>query len=276
MAGYKYKRKAARMASKGKTVKAAASKAKASKPMVSLIRKVATQATRAELETKYVAVQYNDQQFNSGITSGFSEMYSLIPMCQPPTTAGDAAGDWQRANNDITPISVRTHWTFTCSPGEPNRSVNIIGVLYCLQAKSIRHFNDLNTYLAGPSFLKSGNSGQVQQFNGFPGDIMAPINIENFTLLHKKTFHLQKNVGAQNGDTTSASTPNSSPSVFQHSYSLKVPKQYRYSPGSGEIYPQGHAPFWVVGYCHVDGTAPDVLNRDLTASWRTDMTFKDA
>jgi len=246
--------------------------------MVSLIRKVATKATQAELETKYVSAVQNEITFNSGINSGFSEMYSLIPACQPPASPIQMAGDWQRANNDVTPISVRTNWTFTLSSGDPNRSVNIIGVLYCLQHKSIRHFNDLGTAFpaSGPSFLKSGNSGQVQLFNGFPSDLSQPVNIENFTLLHKRTFHLQKNVGNANGDTTSGNSPNQSPNVFQHSYTVKAPKQYRYSPGSGEIYPQGHAPFWVAGYCHVDGSAPDVLNRDLTVSWNTSMVFKDA
>lgn len=268
----RYQRKAARKPKSKSKPKAATS------AMLTLIKNVATKATQRELETKYVSVVENGIAFNSGINTGYSEMYSLIPMCQPPSLGTQAAQDWQRSNNDITPVSVRTTWTFTCSSGEPNRSVNIIGALYCLQHKSIRHFNDLNAAfpLTGPQFLKSGNAGQTQLFNGFASDLVAPINIENFTLLYKKTFHIQKNVGDANGDVTTGNTPNVNNSVFSTSYSLKVPKQYRYSPGSGEIYPQGHAPFWVLGYCHVDGSTPDVLNQDLTASWNTQMIFKDA
>jgi len=252
-------------------------KPKGASTMVQLIKQVASRTALAEMETKFICEKQNAIAFNSQISTGTSEMYSLIPQLAAPAT-GVAAGDWQRMNNDVTPMSCRTDWTFSLN-AESTRSVNILAVLYCLQSKSTRYFPDLiyEVGSAGPTILRSGTSAQVQQFNGYPSDIALPINTEEFTLLHKKVFHLQKNVGSANSDTTSGSTPNSAPSVFRHSYSVKCPKQYKYSPsGLSEVYPQGHAPFWVLGYCHVDGSAPDVLNTDLVASWNTSMTFKDA
>lgn len=245
--------------------------------MVKLIKKVASRTALAEMETKFICEKQNAIAFNSQISTGTSEMYSLIPQLGAPAT-GVAAGDWQRMNNDVTPISCKTDWTFSLN-AESTRTVNILAVLYCLQSKSTRYFPDLiyEVGSSGPLFLRSGSSVQVQQFNGYPTDISLPINSEEFTLLHKKVFHLQKNVGGANSDTTTGNAPNSAPSVFRHSYSVKCPKQYRYSPsGLSEVYPQGHAPFWVLGYCHVDGSNPDVLNTDLAVSWNTHMTFKDA
>jgi len=258
--------------------KARAAARKASKTgIVKLIKDVASRTALAEMETKFVVQTTNGLAFNSQISTGTSEIYSLIPQLAAPA-AGVAAGDWQRTNNEITPMSCRTDWTFSLST-ESTRTVNILAVLYCLQSKSTRYFPDLIYEIgsSGPLILKSGSSAQVQQFNGYPSDISLPINSDEFTLLHKKVFHLQKNVGGQNSDTTAGNAPNSGPSVFRDSYSVKVPKTYKYSPsGLSEVYPQGHAPFWVLGYCHVDGSAPDVANTDLMVSWNTHMSFKDS
>ena len=268
--------KKARAAAK-KSAKSLASTAHASKAMVTLIKKVATTSALKELETKYVSTSTGGQAFNSVIHSGASEMYSLIPPVSPPATAGDAAGDWQRANNDITPLSCKTTWHFALTPVA--RSMNIVVVLYCLQSKSQRDYAELGaTFPTGPYFLKNGIATQISQFDGIPVSGDLPVNIEDFTLLHKKKFHLCNNVGLPNGDVTAGNSPNVSggQSYREHSYYYKCPKQLRYTPGSGTQYPQGHAPFWMVGYYHVDGSVPDVFEQDLTVSWCTQMTFKDA
>jgi len=256
----------------------AAKAPKASKSMVSLIKHIAAKETLKELETKFVSVT-STNAFNAPINLGYQEMYSLIPAVGLPPS-GQAAPDHQRANNDITPISCRTHWTVALTPTA--RSMNIIAVLYCLQSKTVRNYKNFPDIYpvsgGGPRFLKSGNAFQLQGFDGLIASIDLPVNIENFTLLHKKTFHLCGNVGLPNDDTTAGNAPNVSQrsGMQRHTYTYKCPKQFRYTPTLTDVYPDGHAPFWVMGYCHVDGTAVDNANQDITVTATTQMTFKDA
>ena len=237
----------------------------------------AKEATRA-LETKFVTVKQTATPFNSGINTGNLEMYSLIPAL-PPVTAGTASGDWQRANNDITPISCKTDWFIALA--NVSRSTNVKVDLYCLQSKQSRQFTAVlnEVGVTGPSFLKSGDANQVTNYTGSIANSVLPISLENYTLLKHFTCHLQKNVGIPQNDSTAGNAPNDSPSYRHFTYHYKTPKQLRYTPGATSPvadHPEGHAPFWVMGYSHVDGSANDVVNTDIVASWTTQMTFKDA
>lgn len=249
------------------------------KALVKEIKVISAKEARKELETKFVVVRQTATPFNSGINTGSLETYSLIPAITSPA-AGTAAGSWQRANNDISPISCKTDWFISCA--NTQRSVNIKVDLYCLQSKQSRTFPSLLTELGvtGPQFLKSGDIGQVTNYSGAIVNSVLPVSIENFTLLKHMTCHLQKNVGIPQNDSTAGNAPNDTPSYHHFTFHYKVPKQFRYTPAVvatalGE-YPQGHAPFWVLGYSHVDGSATDLVNTDIVASWTTQMVYKDA
>lgn len=267
-----------RMASGAFTKVRKARKPRVSKALVTLVKKVAVQQTLRELETKFVTSVQTATPFNSAINTGNLEMYSLIPALFAPS-AGSAAGDWQRANNDITPISCKTDWFVSLA--NVNRSCNVKVDIYCLQSKQSRTFPSVLTEVGvtGPAFLKSGTSLQVTNYSGSIANSVLPVSLENFTLLKHFTFHLQKNVGIPQNDSTVGNAPNDSPSYKHLTFKYKCPKQFRYTPGVASVlgdYPQGHAPFWVMGYSHVDGSATDVVNTDIVGSWTTQMVFKDA
>ena len=239
-----------------------------------LIKSIAKGQALSLLETKFVCDR-NDANFNSKISTGFTEMYSLIPK------VAEGLENWQRENDDLQPTNIRTNWHIAL--GTANRSMNIRVVLYCLQHKSIKHYPDLAA-VTSLKFLKTGNgSGTppgIQEFNGFIGDEDLPINKEEYTLLKKFTFNLMSNVGAPNGDTTDGNSPNTLPSYKNLSYTYPCKRQLRYTPdgpGAGAaVYPNGHAPFWVLGYSHTDGTPADTLFQDVRVTSITQMTYKDA
>ena len=124
--------------------------------------------------------------------------------------------------------------------------------------------------------LKSGASSLIQTYNGAIVDENLPINNDEFTVLKKFTFNLIANVGQPNGDTTAGNSPNVTPCFKNLSYTYKLKSPLKYTPGGTTDFPNGHAPFWVFGYAHTDGTAPDVLNRDVLVSYMNQMTYKDA
>jgi len=241
------------------------------KPLAKLIKKVATRVVNSGLETKFVSNEFNAIPFNSAITTG-TEAYSCYPKLGPGT------GQWQRIGLDVTPISVRNNWVV--SVNSVTRSVNVMVDLFILIDKNNRYYPQIP--LAGvPNFLRSGNAsgtGGCQSFNGFNTDSFKMINKERYTLLKHFRFQLCENVGQANGDITAGNSPNVSlQSAKTLTYYVDVPKQLRYKPESTiEDYPNGHAPFWVLGYSKVDGTAPDVVNQSITVSHSTQMIYKDA
>ena len=274
--------------SKGKA--AAKSKAKAPKNMsaralVKEIKMISAKTALKEMETKFVkSVDPVPQSvfFNSAIVGGTGECYSLIPAVTQGT------GDWQRVNNDLTPTSIKTVWHVGLTP--TTRSTDIMAVIYCLQAKDTKYFPSLNNStgfgaggITGPYHLKSGTSIETTQFLGTSTYSDLPIAIENFTLLKKFTVRLSKNVGYANDDNVTSTytypVPNNGHSYKRLEYSYPCKSQLRYTPGvshPGGDFPNSHAPFWVAGYYHVDGSATDVINQDLVISWTTSMTYKDA
>lgn len=273
--------------SKGKKAKAKAKAPKnmTAKALVREIKQISAKTALKEMETKYVVSVDPYAQgitFNSVCNGGTGAVYSLIPAVVQGT------GDWQRVNNDLTPINIKTVWHVGLTA--TTRCCDIMAVIYCLQAKDTRYFPSLNNStgfgaggITGPYHLKSGTAAQTVPFLGTSKDSDLPIAIENFTLLKKFQVRLSKNVGyANNDDVTSSYTypvPNNGHSYKRLEYNYPCKGQLRYTPGvshAGGDFPNSHAPFWVAGYYHVDGSAADITNQDLVLSWTTSMTYKDA
>ena len=257
--------------------RSAAKAAAGTKSLTSVIKAISSAQALKQLETKYVIGGLPGNAFNSVINSS-TELYSIIPRLQQNNAT---LTDYQRVGNNITPTSLLTDWHVQIS--SRSRTMNIKVYLYVLQPKIYRNFDAFKTSLAGQpfNFLRSGQATQVQGFNGFITDGDLAINQENFTLLKKYTFQLNTNVGLPNGDTTNGNSPNTSLSYKHIRYSYKCPKQFDYDPvirQPGDIgdLPTNHAPFWCLGYAHIDGSEPDLANTDVVVSYTTKMFFKDA
>lgn len=241
------------------------------KPLVKLMKAVATKVSNAGLETKYVQNSINNIQFNSAITSG-TECYSCYPLLGPGT------GTYQRIGIDVTPIQVKNSWVISLN--SVSRTNNLMVDLWVMIDKNNRYYPQVVSS-GSPQFLRTGNSsgtGNVQNFNGYNTDCFKMINKERYTLLKHYRFQLTNNVGLPNGDTNVGNAPNvAGQTVKTIQYTVDTPKQLRYKPeGTSPDYPNGHAPFWVLGYSKVDGTAPDEGYQSVTVSHITQMIYKDA
>lgn len=243
----------------------------AAKPLMKLMKQVATTVSNAGLETKYVVNTVGNLAFNSGITLG-TEQYSLYPKL------AEGPGTFERIGLDITPIRVKNTWVVSLAP--LNRTENLYVDLFCLIDKNFRHYPDVVSSGA-PFFLRTGASGSAsntQTYNGNNTDCFRMISKERYTLLKHFRFQLTSNVGKANDDTTLGNAPNVALSSAKTiSFIVDTPKQLRYQPGEPTaVYPNGHAPFWCLGYSKVDGSAPDVLNQSVNVSHISEMIYKDA
>ena len=244
---------------------------RARKPLMKLMKQVATKVFNAGLETKYVTESINNILFNSAISSG-SEQYSLYPQL------GQGTGTYQRVGIDVTPMRVKNTWVISLAPLA--RTSNLIVDLWLMIDKNNRYYPQI-VASGSPQFLRTGNGssvGNVQGFNGFNTDAFRMINKERYTLLKHFRFQLASNVGNANGDITAGNAPNvAGQSMKTIEYIVDTPKQLRYNPAlSSPDYPNGHAPFWCLGYSKVDGSPPDVLNQSVTVSHISEMIYKDA
>jgi len=253
------------------------------KPLVKLMKAVATKVSNAGLETKYVADTFAAIPFNSNISSN-SELYSCYPLL------GGGANTYQRVGIDVTPMRVKNTWVVSIN--NIARSENLYVDIFVMIDKNNRYYPNIASGVTspnGPQLLRSGSSfgtGAVQQYNGYNTDSFKMINRERYTLLKHFRFQLAANVGLANNDTTAGNAPNlpGGLSCKTISYVVDTPKQLRYNPqGPGSSptpgvpdYPSNHAPFWCLGYSKVDGTAPDLLNQSITVSHITEMIYKDA
>lgn len=242
--------------------------AKSPKAITLMVRRAVT----GQLEKKFVSNATNSANFNSSIST-INDLKALVPQ----VTSG--TGSWQRLDQRITPLRLTTNWHFAFSDGI-TRSMNILVTLFCFHKKNIKYVPDMlgDVTTNGIQLLAAGNSGIVQPFNGYVTESDLPLNRDSYTLIKKFQFQLCNNVGFPNGDTTAGNAPNVglAASHKKISLTLKTPKQLTYKPSTGIVYPDGFAPFWAVGYCHVGGQPPDAINTDLNVSWNTQMTYTDA
>lgn len=241
----------------------------ARKPLMKLMKSVATKVQNAGLETKYVCDTFNNIQFNSGVTSG-SEQYSCYPLLGPGT------GTFQRVGLNVSPIRCKNTWVISLNT--VSRSLNLYVDLFVMIDKNNRYYPNVVSSGA-PRFLRTGNSsGETQLYNGFNTDGMKQISSQRYTLLKHFRFQLANNVGVPNGDTTAGNSPNvAGQSARTISFVVDTPKQLKYQPlTTTPDYPNGHAPFWCLGYSKVDGSSPDVANQSITVSHITELIYKDA
>lgn len=245
-----------------------AGKTTAAKSLVATVKGL----VNGTLEKKFVSTAQQSVNLNSSITS-LSDQRALIPQ----VTSG--TGSWQRLDQRITPLRLTTTWHFAFSDAI-TRSMNIMVTLYCYHKKNIGYVPDMiaDQGANGIQLLQAGNTGIVQPYNGYITEGDLPFNKDSYVLIKKFQFQMCNNVGFPNGDTTPGNAPNVSNAASHKKISLtvKTPKQLRYKPSTGILYPDGFAPFWAVGYAHVGGAPPDSINTDLNVSWNTMMTYTDA
>jgi len=245
--------------------------ARISKPAAQAVTNIVNNVLTRELETKYAAQATNYTGFNSGI-SLYSEAYPALPVIGQATAP---ANTHQRVGDSISPMSCTL--SIDLAIAHISRTTAMRVHLWVLTRKDTKTMANVVSMTGQPLLFSSG-SGSPQGYNGLPTDSMRRLNFNDFTVLHHKTHVLVGNVGYGNEDTTAGNAPNTTPQGTCVRYNLKIPcpKTLKYAEGTGSVYPTNYAPFFFVGYEKVDGSAPDIANRSIVASWVQQMTFKDA
>lgn len=122
-----------------------------------------------------------------------------------------------------------------------------------------------------PYLLRKGASSLP--FSGVISDLACPVNREMITCYYDKVFYMTIPYMA-----TAAGQQETyhSTKFFNKTFKLRN-KELKYNSNyESNLQPTNYAPVIIVGYVHLDGTAPDVVNQQLTMSWDSILDYEDA
>lgn len=251
---------------------------KAKGKMTSFAKKVLAVVKRQE-ETKYVAndfdstgAAHNPVWYTTPNIVNVGSIVPAIPQMQQGT------GDYERVGQRVNPVSLSVNLRIGFNPLDLSAN-SLIGVIYYGTSKAGKSWATGNP-LQTAAFLDNGD-GTNSTWAGLRNQLNLPID-KTLVNMKRITFRLSKSGGIQNNDAGAAADP---PGNFSTSQGLseknfvlnfKPPKSLVYNL-IGDNYPQNYAPFYVIGFCHADGSVPTLYDRTLVnVSSRVHMRFKDA
>jgi len=246
--------------------------AKLSAPMTRAIKSV----LKKEADTKFVAESLqrpdgfttlnNYTAFSSGITSS-NEVYACIPQL------AQGSGESQRVGSHVSPTKCVIDLNIVASDSYNMAAVDKTIHVFVLSAKSVR---SLPNFSAIPitSLLNIGN-GSSGPFNGTSQAQTLPINTEEFTIHHHKSFRMSKGFGL--AYTLIANDSCYAPSSTFRRLRLNVPLPKKLMYGSdADQYPTNAAPFLVIGWTSNDATGDTApVTSDTYVEGRVQMYYKD-
>jgi len=237
----------------------------------SFARKVGAVVNRGR-ETKQVYAALAATAFNSGI-SGTGDIQALVP------NMGNGTAESQRIGNEVQAksMTVRGSIVYNPSAGQFGTYANArLGVrLMIVQPKAYATsdavYGFASTWL--PELLRK--DGTQVAFTGLLDDLYAPINTDVITCYYNKVFYLQ-------GPFVSSATGSVQMIGATKFFSKKINfrgagKKLRYDANyNSGLSPTNYCPVMLLGYTHMDGSAPDVATTALQLNWSSVLNFTDA
>lgn len=259
-----------------------------------VITKIAKQAVRTNVETKYVAQASDGFQsiWASPQPTGAGALLQLFGAC-PPMAQGVA--EYQRTGTKVRPVKCSTDMIFTFN----NRAADLTGQLPQADAWDltvhvwygfVRKYKSMDGISADAvnilGNLFDSGTGATWPFQGRQLDLIQQINKEYFNIKHT-SFRMYKSAGTANlATSTGAGTDQFQPSIqcVKKRLNFALPATLLYNEANA--LPENYAPIFIVGYAHNDAsqganvvTTPpgNVLYVPaIQMAYQTNLWFKDA
>lgn len=233
-------------------------------------------SSQVEDKHAHISTGNNLVLFNSGINSS-GDMLQIIP------NIAQGVGDYQRIGDKVIAkkleVSGYVRLAINSEVLEQRSTSNVIVRMMVL---SMKNRNGLYADALGAaanlaSLLKKG--GTTSGFTGVLGDINAKINTDWFTVHSDRKFYLTQDLLVQSGSagiSTMAADTRNIVKFFKLNIRCKN-KVLRYDQGAASgLQPLNWAPFLVLGYSFLDGSAPDTVSTSVGLNYTTDFTYEDA
>lgn len=207
-------------------------------------------------------------QYNSGISVA-SDINFLLPDVSQGTGENNRIGDQIRAKKLIIDGLINMNMAYGASSSSTRLAVRVFIVqpkLFTDRATISANFSSWLPYL-----LRKGGSGVP--FAGEVADLFAPVNTELITCYYDKIHFMTVPYML-----TQAGQQETAYSYRHFRKELKIKnKKLMYDSGySSNNQPSNYSPVILIGYAHVDGTAADVVNTQISLSWTSLLDYEDA
>lgn len=231
------------------------------------LKKIIQKEIHKDLEDKIAYKSLFNASYNSGIDSQ-ADASTLIPFVNKGTGAADRIGE------EIRLKSLNIKGFILANVGYNSVSNCRIGVrLMIVQPRAYKGYdavyNSATTWMS--SLLRRGNL--TYNFTGEVYDYLSPINSDAIITYVDKRFIIENPI-----QYTAVGELTTYHSTKPFNINLKVHnKKIRYdASNNGGISPIDFTPVILLGYCHLDGSAPDTLTTQIKMNYITTMKYEDA
>jgi len=221
-------------------------------------------------ETKQAFHERTLTSYNSGINTT-AEATRIVP------SLGQGVTDYQRIGDQIKAQSliVKGAIIYNPSTGQYGTYANArLGVrMMIVQPRKFSNIDDVQTDVPNWSTYLLKKGGSTTAFTGVLSDLWAPINSDGIIKYYDKVFYLDAPYQA-----TAVGSVLMGNSTKFFNIKLKVKnKVLKYdSSVSGALQPTNYAPVLIIGYAHMDGSAPDVLTTAIQLVYDSVLNYEDA
>jgi len=248
-------------------------------PSKSFVKKV-NAVLHKNAEDKQVSFNLGLTSFNSGVNAA-GDVLRILPAISQGTGEANRIGDTITGKS----LSVKGHFFINITPNTiatgtlptaiPANCRLMIRAFIC-SVKKFSNYDDAVSNIGSWSgnFLKNGNVAQA--LDGTIESMYLPVNTDVITV-HKEIKKYISVPGIMQQIQTSVGFENVvcdfSKSVKFFNANVKCKKTLKYDDSN--FSPQNYAPFMVVSYAHLDGSAPDVLTTTISATYVSTFRYED-
>lgn len=239
--------------------------------IVKALKQLINKSIDSKVETKQGFVTLTPTDFNSGI-SGVGDVLRVIPnMTQGPD-------GHNRLGDVIEPQSINLRMIVQMLPQGANATYYDRKIAVRLMLITPKQFPNWAAASAGtatwmPQLLKKG--GVTGGFTGDISDLYAPYNVEAITCHWQKVLYFNQNA-FPNGTLNTTLDQSHLVKFVNKTIKLKGKKWHYSADVDSGLTPVDAGYFLVLGYCFVDGTAPDTLSTRIRFQYDSVLNYQDA
>lgn len=237
------------------------------KPMYKAVQSIAKKELHRKMEDKTAYKTLEHANYNSGI-SVQTDVSTVTPFISKGTGAGNRIGE------EIIAKSLNMRGYILANLGYGTLSGCRLGVrMMIVQPRAYNGYDAVyNSYATWMGvLLRKGNT--TSSFTGTTSDYLAPINSDAIITYYDKRMIVEQPVQyTQVGEYVTLQT------TKPFNINLKVKgKKFKYDDSvNGGLSPVDFTPVLLIGYCHLDGGAPDTVNTQIQLSYVTTLKYEDA
>lgn len=243
---------------------------KPSKALTKIVQKI----IHRDAETKSAYHAIDSVLFNSAMnTTG--DIQRVLPNVVVGTAENQRIGEQIRAQT----LKIKGYFILSTA-NNSTANARIAVRMMVVQPKNLSAYPDVSVSTAWMQQLLQKGGGNVA-FTGLISDLYAPVNTDQITCYYDKVSY----VSMPYLYTATLGVPTSGYAVTQwdlskatkfFNISLKVKnKLLRYDKSYDGNQPTSYSPILLIGYSHLDGSAPDVITTQVALSYDSVLQYED-